>query len=129
MAITLKAETLGRDVFVTSMSGTPWAVNAYSGDVTAGEVIKAAVSGKNLYLQQVHMQMHSDTTGWLGERLTGSATGTLTTLLGPLYYQDVRPDCHVFDFKEPIKVTAGYDVVIDQGVACSAFAYIEGFTA
>ena len=130
MAITTKAETLGRHVFITSESGMVFAVNATSPDITAGEVVKTAVSGKSIYLQRYEFQLDGDVTGWFGERLTGSATGTVTRIIGPIMFDTDIPVVHAPPpFLNPIKVTTGYDLVMDSSGAASAYAYIEGFSA
>ena len=130
MAVTTKSETLGRHVFVPSTSGLGFAVNATSPDITAGEIINTAVSGKNIYVQRYEFQLDGDVTGWLGERLTDSATGTVTRLIGPIMFDTDIPVVHAPPILvNPIEITTGYDLVMDSSGAASAYAYIEGFSA
>ncbi len=129
MAITAKTETIRFHSDYIAQSGKRFAVNATSPDVTAGEIIKAAPSATgSVVLQKVKLQVVGDVTTWLAERLTGSATGTQTRLIGPLLCDADIPVSHQFDFSYPLKLTDGYDLVIDSSGAASAFAYIEGFT-
>ena len=131
MANTITSETLGRHVFLNNTYGaTPWAVNCMIDSCTAGQVLKAAPASGNLYVQEVFIQqMAADKTIWLDERLSGSATGAVARILGPIMTEENSPTSHTIRFIEPIKITAGDDLIMDQESAGSAFAYIQGFTA
>lgn len=129
MAITTKDESLSVIYSYASLAGSQFAVNATSPDVTAGEIIKAAPSASgSVVLQNMKIQVVGNVTTWLSERLTGSATGTQTRLIGPLKCDADIPVSHQFDFSYPLKLTDGTDLIIDSSGAASAFAYVEGFT-
>ncbi len=131
MANTITSSTLGRHIFLTNTPGaTPWSVNCAIDSCTAGQIIKAAPSSGNLYIQEIFLQqMAADKTVWFDERLTGSATGAVARIFGPIMSEENSPTSHTIRFIDPIKITAGDDFIIDQEAAGSAFVYVQGFTA
>ena len=129
MAITTKDQTVRVVSDYASLAGKRFAVNATSPDVTAGEIIKAAPSASgSLVIQKMKIQVVGNVTTWLGERLTDSATGTVTRLIGPIKCDADIPVSNDVPLAYPIKLPDGFDLVIDSSGAASAWVYVEGFT-
>lgn len=113
-AVTLTNDNVDRSGFV---------VNAYSADWSGCETIKAAVTGKSIYIERIYINCHDAETLTFGAGETGGAV--TATVFGPL---SCPADTIVeLIFTRPIKVTAATALVVDAAAAGDATIIVQGY--
>ena len=122
MAVVSKVPTVatkdppGKTLFAQSIS---------SADVAGEELVKAAVSGKSIYITHIVAGLDGDAIVDIGDGDAGTAVDTIafqlvSTATGVVY--DIK-------FDNPIKLTADKAMRIDSSAACRVSLLVEGFVA
>ena len=107
------------DLSTAPLARVYWAVNATEADSASESAVKAAVTGKSLYLTKMLINCAVAHTV---ELLDAS-----TTLLGPFTFLAAGQTVISLDFKTPIKLTVSQALNVTAGGAYAL--YVEGFTA
>jgi len=114
------------DIVVTALTTqespipkTYWAVNATETDAATNSEVKAAVSGKSLYITKLVINCAVAQTVVLND--------ATVALLGPYTFLSAGGTAVNIDFTKPIKLTVGHALNVTAGGAYAL--YIEGFTA
>lgn len=118
VAISLGAVTLTND----NVYPKGFLVSATSADWTDAEIIKAAVTGKSIYVESAYISSGVSTFFTLG---AGDAnSGVTTELLGPIFTNAGNVS---LDFKRPIVVSSATDLVLDANNSGNATIIVQGF--
>ncbi len=96
-----------------------WAVNATETDSASNSEVKAAVSGKSLYITKLVINCAVAQTVVLND--------ATTALLGPYTFLAAGGTAVSIDFTRPIKLTVSQALAVTAGGAYAL--YVEGFTA
>lgn len=113
-AVTLTNDTVDRAGFV---------VNAYSADFSGCETIKAAVTGKSIYIERIYINAHDAETITFGAGETGGAV--TATVLGPI--SAPADDVVSIVFTRPIKVTAATALTLDASSNGDVLVIVQGY--
>lgn len=114
MAVTANAITLGKKT-----PRAPWITSIYSADVTGVEVIKAAPSTGNAYLEMLDIICDADVT-------TVTILDAAAILIGPFEITTAEMSGHIhLAFIRPIKLTGALN--IDTGAAAPVCVLAQGF--
>ncbi len=100
--------------------GNSWAVHGYSADAQGNEILKAAETGKSHWIKK--FAIHSITA------VTVQINADATVLLGPFNFLTTVSTPFVYEFAEPIQVTAGAGIKVDASGAGAVNVIVEGFT-
>ena len=117
MAITANVTTVGIDrgprVF--------WCASVYSADVSGVEIVKAAPSTGNLYLEVLDIILDADS-------VTVTLLDVAAILIGPFEISTAEMSGHIhLEFKRPLKLTGALN--IDQGTAGPITVIAQGYSA
>lgn len=96
-----------------------WAVNATETDAASNSEVKAAVTGKSLYVTKLVINCAVAQTVVLND--------ATTALLGPYTFLAAGGTAVNIDFTRPIKLTVSQALNVTAGGAYAL--YVEGFTA
>jgi len=114
------------DIVVTALTITQaplarayWAVNATETDSASNSEVKAAVTGKSLYVTKLVINCAVAQTVVLND--------STTALLGPYTFLAAGGTIVSIDFTRPIKLTVSQALNVTAGGAYAL--YVEGFTA
>ncbi len=107
------------DIAGAPLAKTYWAVNATESDAATNSEVKAAVSGKSLYLTKLVINCAVAQTVVLN--------AASTALLGPYTFLAAGGTSVSLDFTRPIKLTVSQALNVTAGGAYAL--YVEGFTA
>jgi hypothetical protein len=100
--------------------GKSWAVHGYSADATGNETLVAAVTGKSHWIKKIAIHCITATTVTINQ--------DTTLVLGPFNFLTTVSTPFVYEFTEPIRLTAGTAIKVDAGGAGAVNVIIEGFT-
>ncbi len=112
-----------------NVKGQGFCHNFSGTDVSTGETIVAAVSGKSHYVRSITLWCLVAITAWIQDN-----TGTPVVILGPVSFVDLTATSSVstspvtVNFNPPVKVTAGKLIEIDASGAGIVAGVIQGFT-
>lgn len=107
------------DLSTAPLARVYWAVNATETDTATNSEVKAAVTGKSLYLTKLVINCAVAQTVVLND--------ATTALLGPYTFLAAGGTIVSLDFKIPIKLTVSQALNVTAGGAYAL--YVEGFTA
>ncbi len=111
------------------LEGDEWCVSLYSADLSGGEDLKAAVTGKCHYVRKIQIltQSVTDVTVTIGG---GQDTGVTTTYLGPIPMPDAGGSTIIeFGPDHAMKIAAATALSIDTSAACPTAVLVWGKTA
>ena len=103
-----------------------WAINFASTDASGCEEIKAATSGKSIYLRQLSINCNADITVTIGAGEASSAVSETT--IGPVTFDAASCGFAHWDFLEPIKLTEGYSLTVDASNTGVVHVFVAGYT-
>jgi len=103
-----------------------WAVCASSDDLSPCETIKAAVTGKALYVEYLVIMCSSAITVTIGAGDGGDAVTTI--LIGPVPFSG-HSTAKTFDMRaHPIQLASATALAVDASGAGSVCIFVKGFT-
>lgn len=103
-----------------------FANNAISADMSSGEELVAAVTGKSHYLTQLEISCVAAITVTIGEGETGDAVTTV--LLGPFNFAAGSGSPISLQLNPAIKLTAATSLSIDASGAGAVQVFVQGYT-
>ena len=115
MAITLVTNNVDRVGFVA---------NGNSADLSGCETLAAAVAGKSIHIEKVHVSFGAAINVTIGAGETGGAVTTV--LIGPIY--GAANVTNSFEFDRPIKLAAATALTADSSGAGNVTIVVQGFT-
>ena len=106
------------------VDAVPFFASMYSADVSGGEDLKAAVSGKSIYVKKIQIICDTTATVDIG---AGQGTGVTTIYLGPMPVAEEGADIIIeFPEKQQMKVAKGVALSIDTSASAPIAVLIEG---
>lgn len=109
--------------------GTEWIISQYNADVSGGEDLIAASTGKCHYVKKLilYAQSVENVTFTIG---AGQGTDVTTIYLGPIPLPDAGGKFEIdFGPNRAMKIASATALSIDSSAACPVFVYAEGVTA
>ena len=106
-----------------NVDGVGFIANGNSADLSGCETLKAAVTGKSIYVERIYISASGAINYTIGAGETGGAV--TTTLLGPIYCAANSNTEMVFT--RPIKLVAATALTIDASGAGATTVIVQGY--